>query len=71
MVCLRAPLPPPSEVYITYIPPELEVETLEQEIRAICKFDAAQVFTVKWIDEEGEARSCSVFAYGVGLVNLI
>lgn len=42
------------EVYITYIPPALEVEALEQEIRAICKFEPGQVFTVKWVDEEGQ-----------------
>lgn len=48
-----------GEIYITYIPPALEVETLEQEIRAICKFDSAQVFTVKWIDEEGDPCTIS------------
>ncbi|XP_064114985.1 protein kinase C iota type-like isoform X2 [Macrobrachium nipponense] len=48
-----------GEVYITYIPPCLEVESLEQEIRAICKFDASQVFTVKWVDEEGDPCTIS------------
>lgn len=56
--CTPLPLPlprgAPREVYITYIPPALEVEALEQEIRAICKFEAGQVFTVKWVDEEGQ-----------------
>ncbi|XP_047494096.1 atypical protein kinase C-like [Penaeus chinensis] len=48
-----------GEVYITYIPPALEVEALEQEIRAICKFEPGQVFTVKWVDEEGDPCTIS------------
>ncbi|XP_042238545.1 atypical protein kinase C-like isoform X3 [Homarus americanus] len=48
-----------GEVYITYIPPTLEVEALQQEIRAICKFDSTQVFTLKWVDEEGDPCTIS------------
>ncbi|KAK7075785.1 hypothetical protein SK128_012914 [Halocaridina rubra] len=48
-----------GEVYITYIQPNLEVESLEHEIRGICKFDPSQVFTVKWVDEEGDPCTIS------------
>ncbi|XP_071525049.1 atypical protein kinase C isoform X3 [Panulirus ornatus] len=56
---IRVKLAYSGEVYITYIPPALEVEALEHEIRAICKFDPTQVFTVKWVDEEGDPCTIS------------
>ncbi|KAK3853594.1 hypothetical protein Pcinc_039878 [Petrolisthes cinctipes] len=48
-----------GEVYITYVPPVTEVAALEEEIRAVCKFDSDQDFTIKWIDEEGDPISIS------------
>lgn len=40
---------------ITYINPHLTYEQLRQEMRSICRFPPEQVFTMKWVDEEGEA----------------
>ncbi|KAK4322134.1 hypothetical protein Pmani_007111 [Petrolisthes manimaculis] len=48
-----------GEVYITYVPPVTEVAALEEEIRAVCKFDSDQDFTIKWIDEEGDPITIS------------
>lgn len=39
---------------ITYIDPHITVEQLCQEMRDICRFPQDQVFTMKWVDEEGE-----------------
>lgn len=39
---------------ITYIDPSIAVEQLCQEMRDICRFPADQVFTMKWVDEEGD-----------------
>lgn len=39
---------------ITYINPNLSYEQLRQEMRGICRFTPDQVFTMKWVDEEGE-----------------
>lgn len=39
---------------ITYINPHLTYEQLRQEMRSICRFPPEQVFTMKWVDEEGE-----------------
>lgn len=38
---------------ITYINPNLSYEQLRQEMRGICRFPSDQVFTMKWVDEEG------------------
>lgn len=48
-----------GEAYITYIPPSLEMDNLHLEIRAVCKFEPQQVFTVKWVDEEGDPCTIS------------
>lgn len=38
---------------ITYIDPHILVDQLCQEMRDICRFQQDQVFTMKWVDEEG------------------
>uniref|UniRef100_A0A8D8ZUK0 Protein kinase C iota type n=1 Tax=Cacopsylla melanoneura TaxID=428564 RepID=A0A8D8ZUK0_9HEMI len=43
-----------GEVFITYIKPDTTYERLQEEVKEICKFSADQVFTVKWVDEEGD-----------------
>jgi hypothetical protein len=45
---------PPREVMITYIDPHITVEQLCQEMKDICRFSQDQVFTMKWVDEEGK-----------------
>ncbi len=42
-----------SGIMITYIKPNLTYEELRQEMRGICRFSPEQVFTMKWVDEEG------------------
>lgn len=46
------------EVMITYIDPHITVEQLCQEMRDICRFSQDQVFTMKWVDEEGKILLC-------------
>jgi hypothetical protein len=41
---------------ITYIDPHITVEQLFQEMKDICRFPQDQVFTMKWVDEEGESN---------------
>nr|QPF70847.1 atypical protein kinase C [Locusta migratoria] len=43
-----------GEIMITYIDPQITVEQLCQEMRDICRFPPDQVFTMKWVDEEGD-----------------
>ena len=40
-------------VLVTYISPDILLEGLQEEMRAICQFSMDQDFTMKWIDEEG------------------
>lgn len=42
---------------MTYIDPDILLEGLREEMRAICQFSADQEFTMKWIDEEGNTRN--------------
>jgi len=42
------------EVMITYVDPTVTFEQLCSEMREICRFGGDQVFTMKWVDEEGE-----------------
>lgn len=42
------------EIMITYIDAHITIEQLCQEMRDICRFSQDQVFTMKWVDEEGE-----------------
>lgn len=39
---------------ITYIDPNVTLEQLQREMREICHFPSEQVFTMKWVDEEGD-----------------
>lgn len=43
-----------GEVMITYIDPSITLEQLQREMRDICHFSPEQVFTMKWVDEEGD-----------------
>ncbi|XP_034245062.1 atypical protein kinase C isoform X2 [Thrips palmi] len=43
-----------GEVMITYIDPNVTLEQLQREMREICHFPSDQVFTMKWVDEEGD-----------------
>lgn len=38
---------------VTYIEPLITLEGLCKEVRDICKFNYDQLFTMKWVDEEG------------------
>ncbi|XP_076277224.1 protein kinase C iota type isoform X2 [Lasioglossum baleicum] len=44
------------EVQITYISPGISFDTLREEMRTICGFDASgqDQFTMKWVDDEGD-----------------
>lgn len=44
---------------ITYIDPQITFEQLCQEMRDICRFTPDQVFTMKWVDEEGDPCTIS------------
>lgn len=39
---------------ITHFEPSISFEGLCNEVRDMCSFDDEQLFTMKWIDEEGE-----------------
>lgn len=41
------------EIMITDISMDITFEELKQEMRGICRFHPEQVFTMKWVDEEG------------------
>lgn len=43
-----------GEVMITYISENITYDELCNEIRGICRFSPDQVFTIKWVDEEGD-----------------
>ncbi|GLG94376.1 Protein kinase C iota type, partial [Gryllus bimaculatus] len=48
-----------GEVMITYIDPHITVEQLCQEMKDMCRFTQDQVFTMKWVDEEGDPCTIS------------
>ncbi|XP_021916336.1 atypical protein kinase C-like isoform X2 [Zootermopsis nevadensis] len=48
-----------EKVMITYVDPHVTVEQLCQEMRDICCFPPDQVFTMKWVDEEGDPCTIS------------
>ncbi|CAD7012506.1 unnamed protein product [Ceratitis capitata] len=43
-----------GEIMITYIDENITYENLCHEIRGICRFNADQPFTIKWVDEEND-----------------
>uniref|UniRef100_A0A8C5TRX6 Protein kinase C iota type n=1 Tax=Malurus cyaneus samueli TaxID=2593467 RepID=A0A8C5TRX6_9PASS len=44
---------------ITYFEPSISFEGLCSEVRDMCSFDNEQLFTMKWIDEEGDPCTVS------------
>ncbi|VVC97891.1 unnamed protein product [Leptidea sinapis] len=48
-----------GEVMITYINHSITLEQFTQEMVAICRFAPDQVFTMKWVDEEGDPCTIS------------
>jgi len=44
---------------ITYISPDVKYEKFCQEMRDTCRFSGDQVFTMKWVDEEGDPCTIS------------
>lgn len=43
---------------ITYVDPTVTFEQLCAEMKDICRFNGDQVFTMKWVDEEGKLTRC-------------
>ncbi|XP_013180047.1 PREDICTED: protein kinase C iota type-like isoform X1 [Papilio xuthus] len=48
-----------GDVMITYIKHNITLEEFTQEMIAICRFLPDQVFTMKWVDEEGDPCTIS------------
>ncbi|XP_064292420.1 atypical protein kinase C-like isoform X1 [Plodia interpunctella] len=48
-----------GDVMITYIKHNITLEEFTQEMVAICRFPPDQVFTMKWVDEEGDPCTIS------------
>ncbi|CAH2092686.1 unnamed protein product [Euphydryas editha] len=48
-----------GDVFITYINHNITLEEFTQEMMAICRFTSDQVFTMKWVDEEGDPCTIS------------
>jgi hypothetical protein len=46
-------------IMVIYIKESLRIEELYSLLRKICKFDEQQLFTVKWVDEEGDPCTLS------------
>lgn len=57
---IRAKIAYNGEVLITYINQNISLEELCQEMREICRFPQDQVFTMKWVDEEGDPCTISM-----------
>lgn len=51
---IRAKIVYNAEVLITYIDPNITLEEICKEMRDTCRFATDQVFTMKWVDEEGD-----------------
>ncbi|KAF7271829.1 protein kinase C iota type [Rhynchophorus ferrugineus] len=56
---IKAKIAYSGEVLITYIDRNITFEGLCDEIREICRFSQDQIFTVKWVDEEGDPCTIS------------
>lgn len=48
------------DIMITHFEPAITYENLCTEVRDMCCFDNEQLFTMKWIDEEGN-KFCAIF----------
>ncbi len=55
------------DIMITHFDPSISYEGLCSEVRDMCSMDNDQLFTMKWIDEEGSFFSfvflCSLWPY--------
>lgn len=49
------------DIMITYFEPSISFEGLCSEVRDMCSFDNEQLFTMKWIDEEGKSILAACF----------
>lgn len=56
---IRAKIAYSGEVLIIYINCNITLEELCHEIREICRFSQDQIFTMKWVDEEGDPCTIS------------
>ncbi|KAL3273600.1 hypothetical protein HHI36_015032 [Cryptolaemus montrouzieri] len=56
---IRAKIAYNGEVLITYLNQDITLEKLHREVREICRFSHDQVFTIKWVDEEGDPCTIS------------
>ena len=43
-----------KNLFITYINQNMTLDLILEEIREICKFSIDDLFTIKWLDEEGD-----------------
>ncbi|KAM8902179.1 protein kinase C iota type [Lycaon pictus] len=48
-----------GDIMITHFEPSISFEGLCNEVRDMCSFDNEQLFTMKWIDEEGDPCTVS------------
>ncbi|XP_033285440.2 protein kinase C iota type isoform X3 [Orcinus orca] len=48
-----------GDIMITHFEPSISFEGLCNEVRDMCSFDTEQLFTMKWIDEEGDPCTVS------------
>jgi len=48
---------PYSDIMITHFEPSISYEALYGKVRDMCCMDNDQLFTMKWIDEEGPSPS--------------
>ncbi|XP_045707378.1 protein kinase C iota type [Phyllostomus hastatus] len=48
-----------GDIMITHFEPSISFEGLCSEVRDMCSFDNEQLFTMKWIDEEGDPCTVS------------
>ncbi|KAF2896145.1 hypothetical protein ILUMI_10033, partial [Ignelater luminosus] len=56
---IRAKIAYNGEVLIIYVNPSIKLDELCNEMREICRFTYDQVFTIKWVDEEGDPCTIS------------
>ncbi|XP_066142309.1 atypical protein kinase C-like [Euwallacea fornicatus] len=56
---IRAKIAYSGEILIIYINCTITLDELCHEIREICRFSQEQIFTMKWVDEEGDPCTIS------------
>lgn len=62
VLCLTDVLCIFRDIMITHFEPSISYEGLTNEVRDMCSLDNDQLFTMKWIDEEGECAWRSSFS---------